>query len=114
MKTPTKAPFPRWKLPYSLAALSYIPLSLGYVTNGVLRGAGDAFPTMVFTMIALWGVRVPLAKMLSTPLGVSGVWFAIAASSIVGMLLSTAYYATGRWKPGQPAKRRAEETHKTV
>ncbi len=82
-----------------IAALSYIPLSIGYVTNGVLRGAGDTFPAMLFTMITLWGVRVPLAKLFAVPMGVSGVWLAIAASSFIGMLLSTTYYATGRWKP---------------
>lgn len=94
-----------------IAALSYIPLSIGYVTNGVLRGAGDAFPTMLFTMIALWGVRVPLAEFLSAPMGVSGVWLAIAASSIVGMLLSTSYYATGRWKPVQLSVNRPEHMY---
>jgi putative MATE family efflux protein len=81
-----------------IMAMSYIPFSVGYVTNGALRGAGDAFPTMIFTIIALWGVRVPLAKILSIMMGVNGIWLAIAISAIIGMLLSTIYYATGRWK----------------
>lgn len=82
----------------SIAALSYIPLAVGYVTNGALRGVGDAFPTMFFTIIALWGVRVPLAKLLSVQIGVNGIWLAILLSAIMGMLLSVAYYASGRWK----------------
>jgi len=53
---------------------------------------------MVFTIIALWGVRVPLAKLLSEQIGVNGIWLAILISAVVGMLLSIAYYAFVRRK----------------
>lgn len=87
----------------SIAALSYIPLAVGYVTNGALRGVGDAFPAMVFTIIALWGVRVPLAKLLSAQTGVNGIWLAILISAVAGMLLSIAYYAFVKRKKQKPA-----------
>ncbi len=83
---------------FRIAAFSYTPLAIGYVTNGALRGVGDAFSAMVFTIIALWGIRVPLAKLLATQIGVNGIWLAILISAIMGMLLSVAYYASGRWK----------------
>ena len=55
---------------------------------------------MVFSLLSLWAVRVPLAAYLSrsTPLGVKGIWVAMAAGFIVTSGVSYLYYLTGRWK----------------
>ncbi len=83
-----------------IVGLSYIPFALMFITNGILRGAGDTIPTMIFSIVSLWLVRVPLAKYLSSfeSLGRDGIWIAIAISSVITLLLSQAYYATGIWK----------------
>lgn len=83
-----------------IVGLSYIPFSLMFAVNGVLRGAGDTFPTMLTTLASLWIVRVPLAKILSgiPSLGSTGVWIAMAISPVVGLTISYIYYLTGRWK----------------
>jgi putative MATE family efflux protein len=83
-----------------IVGLSYIPFSLMFITNGILRGAGDTFPTLVFSVVSLWLVRIPLARYLSAigSLGSDGIWMAIAISSLLSMLMSQVYYATGRWK----------------
>lgn len=83
-----------------IVGISYIPFSLMFITNGILRGAGDVIPTMVFSIVSLWIIRIPLAKYLSSfgNLGSKGVWVAISVSSIVSMAISQVYYATGRWK----------------
>jgi putative MATE family efflux protein len=83
-----------------ILSLSYIPTAIMFTTNGLLRGAGDTFPTMVFSITSLWLIRVPLAKLLSNMpnLGADGIWIAIVISSIISMLMSRIYYATGRWK----------------
>ncbi|MCR4397470.1 MAG: MATE family efflux transporter [Firmicutes bacterium] len=96
-----------------VVALSYIPFALMFVTNGVIRGAGDTLPTMLNTLASLWLVRVPLAWALSRipRLGSTGIWVGIALGQVAGMALSRAYYATGRWKgkavaqrlPGEPS-----------
>jgi putative MATE family efflux protein len=93
-----------------IVGLSYIPFALMFVTNGILRGAGDTIPTMVFSIVSLWLIRVPLARYLSSlgTLGVDGVWIAICVSSIISMLASQIYFATGRWKKNVIIKRSAQ------
>lgn len=83
-----------------ILSLGYIPMALLFVTNGLLRGAGDTLPTMLFSIASLWVIRVPLAKVLSSipSLGANGIWIAIVTSSVLSMLMSRIYYATGRWK----------------
>lgn len=83
-----------------ILSLAYIPLAIMFITNGLLRGAGDTLPTMVFSITSLWLIRIPLAKVLSgnPNLGADGIWIAIVLSSIISMLMSRIYYATGKWK----------------
>jgi putative MATE family efflux protein len=83
-----------------ILSLGYIPMALLFVTNGLLRGAGDTLPTMLFSILSLWVIRVPLAKVLSSipSLGANGIWIAIVISLVLSMLMSRIYYATGRWK----------------
>jgi putative MATE family efflux protein len=97
-------------------AFAYVPLALMFAMSGVLRGAGDTVPTAVFTLVALWVIRVPLAAYLSSlpGLGVRGVWMAIAVSPYVGLALYFAYYRTGRWQSKVVARRpRGRETEGT-
>lgn len=83
-----------------IVGLSYVPFGMMIVTNGVLRGAGDTVPTALISVLSLWLVRVPLARLLSATLGMGprGVWIAMALSPAVGAIASTAYYSTGQWK----------------
>ncbi|GAW93723.1 MATE family efflux transporter [Calderihabitans maritimus] len=79
---------------------SYVAFAVTFALQGVIRGAGDTLPSLIFSLIALWGIRVPGAALLSRlpALGVRGVWLAMAVSPVVGLLLHWGYYATGRWK----------------
>lgn len=83
-----------------IMAFSYIPLALMFTLGGVLRGAGDTFVSMVFTLVSLWLIRVPLAAFLSqrTGLGVAGIWIGIAVSPVVGVFLNYLYYRSGKWR----------------
>lgn len=76
----------------------YIIFSLMFSLNGVLRGAGDTLVPMFFTLIALWGVRVPLAFILSKHMGVTGIWLSVPLGWLVGTVCSYFYYLTGKWK----------------
>lgn len=77
---------------------SYIPFALLFVLGGVMRGAGDTMATMILTILGLWGVRVPIAYMLSRNMGPAGIWTGILISAVVSFLLHWGYYMTGRWK----------------
>lgn len=94
-----------------IVGLSYVPMALMFIITGVLRGAGDTVPTMLISIVNLLIIRVPLAKLLSgiPSLGHRGIWFAIAISSVAGMLFSRIYYASGRWK-NKAVARRAPQT----
>ncbi|MBN1758372.1 MAG: MATE family efflux transporter [Chitinispirillaceae bacterium] len=72
--------------------------AMAFVANGVINGAGHTRVTLVFTILALWGVRVPAAKFLSeTGLGINGIWLGTVFGFFTSMLLSTIWYFSGRW-----------------
>ena len=54
---------------------------------------------LVITVVALWGLQVPLAVLLSrvaTP-ATHGIWWAIAIAITVQGLLAAAWFERGRW-----------------
>lgn len=83
-----------------IVGLNYIPLALMFIITGVLRGAGDTFASMLISFFTLWVVRLPLAWALSYKLGwgVSGTWWSIVISTVIGTILNYLYYLNGRWK----------------
>ncbi|NLC63705.1 MAG: MATE family efflux transporter [Thermoanaerobacterales bacterium] len=83
-----------------ILSLSYVPFSMLWVSNGVIRGAGDTFVIMIISIVSLWGIRIPLAYYLSgsTQLGSNGIWAAISISSTLSAIFSLLYYFSGRWK----------------
>ena len=76
----------------------YIVFSSMFVLTGVLRGAGDALIPMFVTILALWGIRIPVSAWLAGKLGTDGIWWGIPIAWTAGLLLLAAYYRTGRWK----------------
>jgi MATE family, multidrug efflux pump len=73
--------------------------SIGFVSNGVINGAGHTIITMVFSLLSLWVLRIPLAGILSrTGLGITGIWIGIALSFFGFSSASLGYYLTGRWE----------------
>jgi putative MATE family efflux protein len=83
-----------------IVAPCYFLYALMFVSNGIVNGAGQTMVTMVFSLVSLWVVRVPLAAYLSrrTPLGMKGIWIAMAAGFVVTAVVSYLYYLSGRWK----------------
>ena len=92
-----------------------------FVYSGVMRGAGDTLIPMFLTLISLWLVRIPAALFLSKEsveifgwtlrganLGETGIWWSIPAGWGIGLLLSFAYYRTGRWKSKTVVKVKVE------
>ena len=69
-----------------------------FTMHGTLRGAGDTLIPMFITLISLWVIRIPLAAILSGPLGPTGIWWAIPGGWTIGLIGTVSYYLTGRWK----------------
>ncbi len=78
----------------------YVFAAFGIVLGRGMNGAGDTIPTMIITILTLWGVQVPLAYffayLFTTP--TMGIWWAIAVTNLVNGFLTAAWFATGRWK----------------
>ena len=53
------------------------------VSGGALRGAGDAKAPFLISLATMWGVRLVLSLVLYRPLGLVGVWIAMAAELVV-------------------------------
>jgi putative MATE family efflux protein len=82
-----------------IVSLFYIVFTGMFTINGLLRGAGDTLVPMFITLFALWLVRIPAAVFLSkTELQETGIWWAVPIGWAAGLILSYAYYKTGKWK----------------
>ncbi len=86
----------------------YIFVGIMFVCGGVINGSGHTFVSMILSILAFWLIRVPAAWYLSgTRLGIRGVWLGVALSFCFGMVISLAYYFSGRWKKEVVMKRPA-------
>ncbi|MEI6124331.1 MAG: MATE family efflux transporter [Bacteroidota bacterium] len=82
----------------------YIVFSSMFVTQAVIRGAGDTLIPMFITLFSLWILRIPFAYILSELYGSKGIWWSIPIAWAFGMIASGVYYYTGRWKTKVVAK----------
>lgn len=91
--------------------ISYIPFGLMWVSNGIIRGAGNTIVTMFISMFTLWFVRLPLAYFLSkyTYLASGGIWTAMTISSTLSGIISMTYYRSGRWKKNILSKSKSRQ-----
>ncbi len=76
----------------------YVVFSAMFVTNGVLRGAGDTLIPMFITLFSLWLFRIPLAYLFSRSIGTDGIWWSIPVAWASGFIFSFIYFLTGKWK----------------
>lgn len=74
--------------------------ALSIIYTGALRGARDVRFPMIVGLIAMWGVRIPLAPLLvfGFNLGLAGVWIAMAADLILRGILCTLRWRGSRWE----------------
>jgi putative MATE family efflux protein len=82
----------------TIVSIFYILFTMMFIYTGIMRGAGDTFIPMFFSLISLWLIRIPLAYFLSKRIGSEGIWWAIPAGWFIGLSLAFLYYKTGRWK----------------
>jgi Na+-driven multidrug efflux pump len=80
-----------------LIALGLSPFGVRVVIGGAFRGAGDTLASMILSILALWGLRIPLAIGLGAEMGVSGVWYSIFLSNLAGGLIAAVWFRRGKW-----------------
>lgn len=76
----------------------YFAFTIMFITNGVIRGAGETIVPMLSTLFAMWLIRVPSAILFSSRWGEVGIWWAMPTGWLFGMIIAYSYYRTGRWK----------------
>lgn len=82
----------------NIALWSFLFFGMAMVLSGVVRAAGAVMAPLIVLLIALWGVRIPLAWALVPYWQADGIWWSIAASSIIAATLTGIYYWRGSWK----------------
>ncbi len=82
-----------------IAGLVQIPVALGEVLSGSLRGAGDTRSGMVVASLASWGLRVPLTWFIIRYLGLSlvFVWIALVFEWFLRTSALYLIYRRGHW-----------------
>jgi putative MATE family efflux protein len=70
------------------------------VLVGAYRGAGNTKTALAFSMLALWGIRVPAVAYLGleTSLGATGIWIGVALGHVVGAVAAGLWFTRGTWK----------------
>lgn len=95
---------------YLIVVSSFYALFAAMFTlAGVLRGAGAVTFAMLATVIAVWVARIPASWLLSLVWGPTGIWWGIPIGWAVGLGISVAYYASGRWKRFNLTRSRPKE-----
>jgi putative MATE family efflux protein len=80
-----------------IIAIFYFLFTVMFITNGVIRGAGEAMVPMISTLAAMWVVRIPCAIVFSKLWGVMGIWYAMPVGWFIGTIIALVYYKSGRW-----------------
>ncbi len=100
--------------------LQFLSLTFGFIAFSLvlgkaLNGAGDTFSPMLITLAAQMGVGLGLVILLSSLVGLKGVWIGIALSNVVQGIGMWIWYRTGKWKTIEIIKNgRANSARKVV
>ena len=65
--------------------------------SGVMRGAADTLVPGIMNLVSIWGVRIPLAMVLSKQYGLRGVWIGMAVELTFRGLIFLIRLGRGRW-----------------
>jgi Na+-driven multidrug efflux pump len=73
------------------------------VVTQAFNGAGDTKTPMRINLICFWLWEIPLAYLLSRPVGLgpTGIFIAIASAFSLVAVLGVAWFRRGRWKSVQ-------------
>lgn len=98
--TPDKEIIAEAILPVRLLGLFQFFLACDYVMTGAFRGVGDTKTPMLITLIAIWGIRIPLGFILVNffNLGLLGAWTGMMLDMTFKGLIKLYLFSKGRWE----------------
>ncbi len=71
---------------------SSVVMGMSMVLSGLMRASGTVLVPTVLSMVAIAGVEVPVAWVLSGPYGLSGIWAAYPVAFLAMLAMQTTYY----------------------
>jgi putative MATE family efflux protein len=80
-----------------LLALFQIPLIVSIVYSSSLRGAGDTRYPLLVTVLSTFGLRLPLAWILSSHWGLYGAWLGMCTDMFVRSVMAAGRFVRGKW-----------------
>jgi putative MATE family efflux protein len=82
----------------SIVLWGFIPFGMAFIFSGIVRATGAVWPPLLAMIISLWGVRVPLATILTPHLGADAIWVSFPVGSATTCLLAGGYFLWGGWR----------------
>jgi putative MATE family efflux protein len=82
----------------SIVLWGFIPFGVAFIFSGIVRATGAVWPPLLAMIISLWGVRVPLATILTPHLGADAIWVSFPVGSATTCLLAGGYFLWGGWR----------------
>lgn len=84
---------------YVLSILPFYPFfGVMFSLNSIMRGAGESIVPMCIAFVAQILCRVPAVYLMAHFFGPDYMFLGFGSGWVVGSILASAYYATGRWK----------------
>ncbi len=81
-----------------IAITSFLFFGVTFVLSGVIRSTGAVMPPLIILAIAMWGIRVPVARFLQPMWGADAIWWSFPISALCSMVMTMAYYRMGHWR----------------
>jgi len=88
------------------SAWSFVFFGISMVLFGIVRSTGAVVPPLVILLIALWGVRLPVAVGLAPRFGADAIWWSFPLASSISALLAVSYYRFGGWRAAHMMRER--------
>jgi putative MATE family efflux protein len=80
-----------------IASWSFVLFGIAFVLSSVVRATGAVMAPLLIQIVAVWGIRLPAAWLLSAQ-GVDGILWGFPAGSLAAVILTGLYYHLGRWR----------------
>ena len=97
-----------------IAIGSFLFFGVTFVLSGVVRSTGAVMPPLIILAIAMWGIRVPVARFLQPFWGADAIWWSFPISAFCSMLAIVAYYRFGGWRKAHMLPTPAAESAATA
>jgi putative MATE family efflux protein len=81
-----------------IVSWSFVLFGISFVLASVVRATGAVIAPLLIMFVAIWLVRIPVAKILMPWLGPDALWWSFSIGSATSLFLTLIYYRFGGWR----------------